>query len=77
MTQEYSIPQERELYNTLPSSEKKGGILDATNPMELMNLLRKATAMDDATSPSDAIDQALKALEEADEKSLSEDVQLP
>ena len=39
-------------------------MLDATNPMELINRLRQATAMDDATSPSDAIDDALKALEE-------------
>ena len=30
--------------------------------MDLMNKLRKSTAMDDATPPGDAIDQALKLL---------------
>ena len=34
------------------------------NPMELMNIIRRASAMEDATSPSDAIDQALKAFDE-------------
>ncbi|WP_320664111.1 hypothetical protein [Prochlorococcus sp. MIT 1223] len=30
------------------------------NPFELMHILRKASALDDATSPEDAIDQALE-----------------
>ena len=58
-------PVERELYNTLPGESQKGGIIDATNPMELMNRLRRATAMDDATMPSDAIDAAIRALEDS------------
>ena len=57
------IPREREIYNTLPGNDEKGTILDVTNPMDLMNRLRRATAMQNATSPSDAIDEALKALE--------------
>ena len=60
---DYQIPQERDLYNTVPGNNDKGTILDATNPMDLMNRLRRSTAMDDATVPSDAIDAALKALE--------------
>ena len=60
------IPQERDLYNTLPGEKQTESILDVTNPMELMNRLRRATAMDNATSPSDAIDEALKAFEEND-----------
>ena len=60
---DYQIPQERDLYNTVPGNNDKGTILDATNPMDLMNRLRRSTAMDDATAPSDAIDAALKALE--------------
>ena len=63
-------PQGRDLYNTLPGENQKGGILDATNPLELMNRLRRATAMDDATSPSDAIDDALKELEEINFKAI-------
>ena len=58
-----ALPQERELYNTIPGSEDKGSILDTANPMELMNLLRRATSMDDATSPSDAVDEALRSFE--------------
>ena len=34
-------------------------ILDATNPMDLINRLRQSEAMRDATPPSDAIDAAL------------------
>jgi hypothetical protein len=58
--------QEQQFYDYGPSgsgSGKSGGsILDSTNPMDLMNKLRKSTAMDEATPPGDAIDQALKAL---------------
>ena len=60
---DYQTPQERDLYNSVPGNNDKGTILDATNPMDLMNRLRRSTAMDDATVPSDAIDAALKALE--------------
>ena len=56
-------PEERELMNTLPGQSQNSGILDATNPMELINRLRRATAMDNATAPSDAIDDALKSFE--------------
>ena len=57
--------QEQQFYDYGPSSGSgKGGgsILDSANPMDLMNKLRKSTAMDDATPPGDAIDQALKLL---------------
>jgi hypothetical protein len=53
-----SPQQERELdYGTGP---KGSSVLDATNPIDLMNRLRRATALDDATSPGDAVDAALK-----------------
>ena len=57
--------QEQQFYDYGPSSGSgKGGgsILDSANPMDLMNKLRKSTAMDDATPPGDAIDRALKLL---------------
>ncbi len=60
----FESPKEREIYNTLPGGAKEGTLLDATNPMELMNRLRRASAMNDATAPADAIDQALQALED-------------
>ena len=54
-----SPQQERELdYGT--GTNRGGSALDSTNPWELMNKLRKATALDDATQPSDAVDEALK-----------------
>ena len=33
-------------------------------PMEVLDAWRRATAMDDATTPSDALDEALKAFED-------------
>ena len=50
--------EEREIYGDTDGS---GSILDSANPMDLLNRIRRATAMDDATPPSDAIDAALKA----------------
>ena len=64
VSDEYQTLQERELYNTVPGSEDNGTMFDAANPWELMNRLRRSTAMDDATDPSDAIDAALEALEQ-------------
>ena len=53
-----SPQQERELdYGT---GSKGSSVLDATNPIDLMNRLRRATAMDDATPPGDAVDAALR-----------------
>ena len=52
---------DRDIYNTLPGeSNKKGSVLDVTNPMELMRSLRQANSMNDATEPVDAIDEALR-----------------
>tara|TARA_B100000900_G_scaffold11189_1_gene9224 strand:- start:210 stop:515 length:306 start_codon:yes stop_codon:yes gene_type:complete len=34
-----------------------------TNPFELVDRIRRANSMNDATSPSDAIDEALKTFE--------------
>jgi hypothetical protein len=39
-------------------------VLDATNPMDLLNRIRQSGAMDDATAPSDAVDAALKAYQQ-------------
>ena len=54
-----SPQQERELdYGT--GTNRGGSALDSTNPWELMNKLRKASSLDDATQPGDAVDAALK-----------------
>jgi hypothetical protein len=59
----YKPSQQRDVFQTVPGQKNQESVLDATNPMELMNRLRRANAMNDATPPSDAIDAALKALE--------------
>jgi hypothetical protein len=53
-------PQERQVYD---GGASKSSVLDATNPIDLMNRLRRGTAMDDATSPGQAVDKALKDFE--------------
>ena len=54
-----SPQQERELdYGT--GTNRGGSALDSANPIDLMNKLRKATSMDDATPPVDAVDAALR-----------------
>ena len=59
-----TLPTEREIHNTFSENKESGGIIGATNPMELINRLRSATALDNATPPSDAIDEALNALDD-------------
>ena len=54
----YQNREEREIFG---DTNDNGSVLDAANPMDLMNRIRRSTAMDDATPPSDAIDAALKA----------------
>ena len=56
----YQNREEREIYG---NTNDNGSVLDAANPMDLMNRIRRSTAMDDATPPSDAIDEALKAFQ--------------
>ena len=56
----YQNREEREIYG---DTNNNGSVLDAANPMDLMNRIRRSTAMNDATPPSDAIDAALKALQ--------------
>ena len=39
-----------------------------TNPFELVEMIRRANSMNDATKPSDAIDDALKTFSKIEEK---------
>ena len=57
----YETREERDFYGTGQGSD--GTILDASNPMDLINRLRQNMSMNEATPPSDAIDAALKAYE--------------
>ena len=54
-------PMERQLYEYGPGKSGTGGsILDSTSPLDLMNKLRRSTALEEATPPSSAVDQALR-----------------
>tara|TARA_B100000242_G_scaffold265439_1_gene213594 strand:+ start:28 stop:315 length:288 start_codon:yes stop_codon:yes gene_type:complete len=39
-----------------------------TNPFELMEMIRRQSSMNDATNPSDAIDDALKSFNKLEDK---------
>ncbi|MEC7248826.1 hypothetical protein [Synechococcus sp. A15-60] len=56
----FETNEDRDIFNNLPDAKRQGSVLDATNPMELMQRLREATSMNDATDPVDAIDAALQ-----------------
>ena len=60
----YETPQERQIYSPDSAGSASGSVLDATNPMDLLNRIRQSSAMDDATPPSDAVDAALKAYQQ-------------
>jgi hypothetical protein len=59
--------QEKQIYDYGPGgsngTSRPGSVLDSTNPIDLMNKIRRGTAMDDATAPDDAVDAALKELD--------------
>ena len=40
-----------------------------TNPFEIVEMIRRQNSMNDATNPSDAIDDALKSFNNLEEKS--------
>ena len=63
MESTFQNKEEREIYGNGAPGADGGSILDATNPMDLINRIRQAGSLDDATPPADAIDAALKALE--------------
>ncbi len=55
--------QEQQIYDNSPTGRQQSGLLQTGNPIELMNKLRRSSAMDNATTPGDAVDQALRALD--------------
>ena len=62
----YSIDKKTNIHNSFNLDDQKDQGIPVT-PMDLMDRLRKAGAMNDATKPSDAIDDALSAFNEWDE----------
>ena len=61
----YSIDEKRDIYKTFDIEDQndKGFPID---PFDLMNRLKQAGAMNDATTPSDALDDALNAFDESE-----------
>ena len=61
----YSTDEKRDIINTFETQDQnnQGFPID---PFDLMNRLRQAGAMDNATTPSDALDEALNAFDEID-----------
>ena len=64
MESTFQNKEEREIYGNGAPGADGGSILDATNPMDLINRIQRAGAMNDATPPADAIDAALKELQQ-------------
>ena len=61
----YSIDEKRDIFTTFDTEGQndKGLPLD---PFDLMNRLRQAGSMNDATTPSDALDEALNAFDQSE-----------
>ena len=53
--------------DTTTKTEEDGSVLP-TNPFELVEMIRRANSMNDATKPSDAIDDALNSFNSLEEK---------
>ncbi len=61
----YSIDEKRNIFKTFDSETQNDQGLPV-DPFDLMNRLKQAGAMNNATSPSDAIDEALNAFDESE-----------
>ena len=57
---------ELEIDSSTKTDDTSSGI--PTNPFEIVEKLRKYNSMNDATSPSDALDDALKSFNKVEEK---------
>ena len=53
--------------DTSTKPEEDGSVIP-TNPFEIVEMIRRQNSMNDATSPSDAIDDALKSFNSLEEK---------
>jgi len=58
--------EELEIDTSTKTEDDNSGL--PTNPFELMEMIRRQSIMNDATNPSDAIDDALKSFNSLEEK---------
>ena len=61
----YSTDEKRDIFSTFDTEEQNDQGLPI-DPFDLMNRLKQAGAMKDATSPSDALDEALNAFDQSE-----------
>tara|TARA_Y100001933_G_C18984521_1_gene557954 strand:+ start:13 stop:312 length:300 start_codon:yes stop_codon:yes gene_type:complete len=54
--------EEIEINNTTKNDYENNKVLP-TNPFEIVDMIRKANSLNDATNPSDAIDEAIKSFD--------------
>ncbi len=61
----YSTDEKRDIFSTFDTEDQidQGLPID---PFDLMNRLKQAGAMNDATTPSDALDEALNAFDQSE-----------
>ena len=57
----------KELDNDTSTKPEDDSSVLPTNPFELMEMIRRQNSMNDATNPSDAIDEALKSFNSLEE----------
>ncbi len=63
------MDDQRDIYKTFDSEDQMNqGI--PSNPMDFIDRLRRAGAMDEATTPSDAIDEALQLFIDSENKNV-------
>jgi len=58
--------EESEIDTSTKTDDNSSGI--PTNPFELVEMIRRQNSLNDATNPSDAIDDALKSFNSLEEK---------
>ena len=57
-----------ELHNESSTKSDEDKPVIPTNPFEIVEMIRKFNSLNDATNPSDAIDDAIKSFNEMQEK---------
>ena len=60
------LPEELQIDSSTKIEEDSSAI--PTNPFEIVEMIRRYNSMNDATNPSDAIDDALKSFNSMDEQ---------
>ena len=60
------LSEELQIESSTKSDDDKSAI--PTNPFELVEMIRRYNSMNDATNPSDALDNALEAFNNSEEK---------